>query len=447
MRGVGSMVPPLFGWPMRGRPSKPLGVLVRDGSFRARRHSALLEGPLVSAEGPREIQVAYRGADSESERRRLALEFEKAAARLCRRRFVKSPLEAIRAMEFAEFAASYLVHPKGQRAGEPFVLEGWQAEFDRERSRRDTQGRLVYGTMFLGLPRGNGKTCLAAGVALHELLRRPNAPSVFFAASSKRQAEIAFGYVKGFIRGSRELSALLDISKRHGCLPGDRWEMEVLPAQGATAYGLSPDVAIRRRGGTSGRRMRSSSFWATLRDRRAEGGRRVRARDHRRRPGSSDSLLAGLLEHELGEAVVERPHDALQVVRDEDRGVVAWWYGVGEARRTSTIRSSGSVRTRRALSRSAICGRQRLAPGIDDATFSKLHLNRPGADSADALIAYATWNACRSSWGSPSAARSSRPRRATMRAGLLRLSGLAVPATAVSSRWRLGRGRGRACRL
>jgi phage terminase large subunit-like protein len=346
---------------------------------------------LVGPAEARLVQIAYRGAVSDRERRALALEFEQAAqvyAAVVR----ESPLEAIRAMGFPEFAETYLRHPKGHRAGEPFVLEQWQREFDRERSRRDARSRLVYGTMFLGLPRGNGKTAYAAGVALHELLRRVGEPDVFFAASSKRQAEIALGFVKGFVRGSKQLSDLLDVSKDSVLCPETDGAMTVLPAQGATAYGLAPAVAICDELHVW-EKDAQRELWAALRTgaQKAKDGFVLVISTA---PGSSSSLLAGLLDRELAKTCVEWPHDSLAIVRDEDAGVLTWWYGAPEA-----ANIDDQDLWQRCNPASFVTGRdlrrQRLAPGIDSATFAKLHLNRAGVDPGDALISREDWDACR----------------------------------------------------
>jgi hypothetical protein len=372
------------------RPSKSLDQLLREGGFRARRHAPLLHGSLVSPEGPRRLQVAFQQA-SETERRALALEFEQAAAEYAAE-VRESPLEAIRVMGFPEFAEMYLRHPKGHWAGEPFVLESWQGEFDRERSRRDASSRLVHGTMFLGLPRGNGKTAYAAGVALHELLRREGEPDVFFAASSKRQAEIALGFVKGFVRGNKQLSDLLDVSKDSVLCPETEGTMTVLPAQGATAYGLAPAVAICDELHVW-EKDAQRELWAALRTgaQKAKDGFVLVISTA---PGSSSSLLAGLLDHELAKENVERPHDSLAIVRDEDAGVLTWWYGAPE-----DANIDDQELWQRCNPASFVTGRdlrrQRLAPGIDAATFAKLHLNRAGADPGDALIDRASWDACR----------------------------------------------------
>src|SRR5680860_811223 len=64
----------------------------------------------------------------------------------------------------AAFLAEYVITPKGTGAGEPFILRPWQVEivaglFDDPRPR---QG-------LVSIPRGNGKSTLAAALALYGL--------------------------------------------------------------------------------------------------------------------------------------------------------------------------------------------------------------------------------------------------------------------------------------
>jgi len=64
------------------------------------------------------------------------------------------------------FFPHYLRHAKGPLYGQPFQLDAWQKTFLRELYRRDQNGRRIYKRAVLGLPQGNGKTALAAGLAL-----------------------------------------------------------------------------------------------------------------------------------------------------------------------------------------------------------------------------------------------------------------------------------------
>ena len=63
------------------RPPKTLERHLREGTFRARRHHQLLNGPVVAEERLRRLQSDYKAAATERERRAIALEFQEAASR------------------------------------------------------------------------------------------------------------------------------------------------------------------------------------------------------------------------------------------------------------------------------------------------------------------------------------------------------------------------------
>ena len=63
------------------------------------------------------------------------------------------------------FAEEFIVVPKGVGAGEPFVLRPWQVEIVKGLFPEKDRPR----TGLVSLPRGNGKTTLAATLALYDL--------------------------------------------------------------------------------------------------------------------------------------------------------------------------------------------------------------------------------------------------------------------------------------
>src|SRR5262245_28073787 len=85
------------------------------------------------------------------------------------------------AQRAVDFFAECLTHVKGEYAGRPFVLERWQADdiirplFGWKRP----NGSRRYRTAYIEIPRKNGKSSLAAGIALYLL-----------AADGERGAEV-----------------------------------------------------------------------------------------------------------------------------------------------------------------------------------------------------------------------------------------------------------------
>ena len=98
--------------------------------------------------------------------------------------------EADRVVQFI----NRLRHTKGVWAGKPFNLEPWQTQIVRDvfGTRRDNRTR-QYRTVYLEVPRKNGKSELAAAIAVYMLLGDgEQAAEVYSAASDRQQAGIVF---------------------------------------------------------------------------------------------------------------------------------------------------------------------------------------------------------------------------------------------------------------
>ena len=98
-----------------------------------------------------------------------------------KRAAISDPLDFV-GDDFDSFAERFLRVPKGRGRGEPFELLPFQREmlgtlFD------DDVSQLV-----AVIPRGNGKSGLAAAVALHHLFTRVDAPRVLLVAQDQGSA-------------------------------------------------------------------------------------------------------------------------------------------------------------------------------------------------------------------------------------------------------------------
>jgi phage terminase large subunit-like protein len=112
-----------------------------------------------------------------------------------------------------------LTHTKGPFAGQSFHLRRWQErDIVRPLFRTDRHGRRVYRTCLLMMPRKNGKTELAAALALDGLLFDGEiGGEVYSAAADKEQAALVFNVAAQMIRNDPELYArveILDSQKR-----------------------------------------------------------------------------------------------------------------------------------------------------------------------------------------------------------------------------------------
>lgn len=127
--------------------------------------------------------------------------------------------------EVIEWIEEHCVLPTGEHIGEPFRLMEWQKEWIRELYRTDAVGTLQYRWALLGVPKGNGKSPLAAALGLYHLLGDPDVadPWVVVAAASDKQADIVFDAAKRMCEMSPSLNAR---TTRY------RWEIQVKDAPG-----------------------------------------------------------------------------------------------------------------------------------------------------------------------------------------------------------------------
>jgi phage terminase large subunit-like protein len=106
-----------------------------------------------------------------------------------------------------------LTHTKGRFAREPFNLRTWQAKLVRELFKTNPRTKLrQYRTSLLMLPRKNGKSELAAAVALYGLLADNEiGAEVYSAAADRDQASLVFNVAAEMVRNDPELDAVCEI--------------------------------------------------------------------------------------------------------------------------------------------------------------------------------------------------------------------------------------------
>ena len=106
-----------------------------------------------------------------------------------------------------------LTHTKGPFAGKPFRLRHWQEqEIVRPLFTTDRRGKRRYRTALVMMPRKNGKTELAAALAIDGLLNDHEiGAEVYSAAADRDQASLVFNVAAQMIRNHPKLDAVCDI--------------------------------------------------------------------------------------------------------------------------------------------------------------------------------------------------------------------------------------------
>lgn len=135
-----------------------------------------------------------------------------------------------------------LVHVKGEWAGETFTLEPWQRDqvirplFGWKRP----DGLRRYRVAYIEIPRKNGKSSLAAGIALYLLFADGEAGAeVYSAAADREQAGIVFNLAREMVEASAILAKRAETFKRSIVVPENRGSYKVLSADAFTKHGLN----------------------------------------------------------------------------------------------------------------------------------------------------------------------------------------------------------------
>lgn len=134
----------------------------------------------------------------------------------------------------------YGVVPHGKGAGKPLRLRPWQQDIVRAMyAKPRPRAGLV------SLPRGNGKTGLAAALALFELFAGNEAsPQVLTVASDERQARIVFDAVRRMIELQPDLKARTLVYRDHLRVPYNDGELWPMPSQAAALQGYRPTFTV-----------------------------------------------------------------------------------------------------------------------------------------------------------------------------------------------------------
>ncbi|HEV2378704.1 MAG TPA: terminase TerL endonuclease subunit [Terriglobia bacterium] len=150
---------------------------------------------------------------------------------------------ADRAVKFFEL----LRHYKGEWAGRPFHLERWQSDaiirplFGWRRQ----DGTRRFRTGYISVARKNGKSPLAAGIALYLLIADHEAAAEVYAAATKKdQAKIVYEYAAGMGKRSPELRKWTSFYRDSISVLRTGSKLQALSSDAHTLDGLSVSGAV-----------------------------------------------------------------------------------------------------------------------------------------------------------------------------------------------------------
>jgi phage terminase large subunit-like protein len=129
------------------------------------------------------------------------------------------PFDQKLAQRAIDWFPRYLRHTKGRWAGKPFELMPWQEDIiSKLFGTVNAKGRRQYRTVYCEIPKKNGKSELAAGIALFLLFADHEAGAeIYSAAGDKDQAAIVFNVAAEMVRLNPKLGRrckILDAVKR-----------------------------------------------------------------------------------------------------------------------------------------------------------------------------------------------------------------------------------------
>jgi len=140
-----------------------------------------------------------------------------------------------------------LTHTKGPFAQQPFRLRSWQTRIVKQLFAQRKDGLRQYRTCLLMLPRKNGKTELAAALAIYFLLFDGEiGGEVYSAAADKDQAALVFNVAAQMVRNDPELYAqceIVDSQKRIVHLKSGSF-YRAISAEAYSKHGFNASVVI-----------------------------------------------------------------------------------------------------------------------------------------------------------------------------------------------------------
>jgi phage terminase large subunit-like protein len=143
-----------------------------------------------------------------------------------------------RAKRREKFIGEYLITPRGHGAGYPFNLRPFQKQI--------IEGAFApkIRTALISIPRGNGKTMLAAALGLAELFIGPPSAEVLVVASDQRQANITLRYAKRMVELHPDLVTRTQVHKDWLYLPENDSMFVALPAEPGALHGHDPSLLV-----------------------------------------------------------------------------------------------------------------------------------------------------------------------------------------------------------
>lgn len=139
------------------------------------------------------------------------------------------------------FFRECLVHVKGEWAGQPFRPLAWERDLlARVFGTTRVDGRRQFRRVYVEIPKKNGKSALAAGIALYLLLGEdePGA-EIYSAAADRDQARLVFAAARGMLDLNPALAESVQVYRDSIVRPATGGVYKVLSADVPTKHGIN----------------------------------------------------------------------------------------------------------------------------------------------------------------------------------------------------------------
>lgn len=157
---------------------------------------------------------------------------------------MSNPITREKLIEYKNDITVFLEEQYILEDGKPIKLEPFQKKVLRDIFQtKDKKGLRKYNLALMGVPKKNGKSTLASGIALYMLFTEPNA-EVYGAAGDKDQARIIFQMTKKAIERNPILLDSVKIYRDEIIVPSTDSLYKVLSADAPTSHGLNPIAVI-----------------------------------------------------------------------------------------------------------------------------------------------------------------------------------------------------------
>ena len=149
-----------------------------------------------------------------------------------------SHLPKARAARRIKFIEEFCIVPKGVGAGDPVKLRTFQKDIIKGAFGKKIRTGLV------SMPRANGKTALAAMLAVAELFAGPMSAEVLVVATDERQAKLTLNLARRMIELNPVLLERVHIYKDRIVVPQNDATLVPLPADADALHGWDPSLMI-----------------------------------------------------------------------------------------------------------------------------------------------------------------------------------------------------------